>query len=77
MPVRKQILLDTTRAKLLKKFASEIQDSESEVIRRALDSFDPLRESPREELRLLLCALRDANQRVRAALARAERELTV
>ncbi len=75
MPARKHILLDMKHAKMLKRFASKIQVSESEVIRRALDSYNPARESEHETTGSLLTVLKDANERARTAVARAESEL--
>lgn len=75
MSVRMNILLDDKHKKLLKKLATQINDSESAVIRRALEAFDPAGEQQAEEVSLLLKALKDANQRARTALARAEDEI--
>lgn len=75
MAVRMNILLDDKHKKRLKKLATQINDSESAVIRRALEAFDPAGEQQAEEIGLLLQALKDANQKAHAALARAENEI--
>jgi hypothetical protein len=52
--VRMQVLLDEKHKKLAKRYAKQLNESESEVIRRALDAFDPDSESEIEALALVL-----------------------
>ncbi|MDH4274046.1 MAG: hypothetical protein OEW08_03305 [Gammaproteobacteria bacterium] len=75
MAVRMNILLDIKHKKLLKKLADDISSSESEVIRRALDAYDPQQGQHAEEIGVLLRALQAANQQARVALQRAEKEV--
>ena len=52
--VRMQVLLDEKHKKLAKRYAKQLKESESEVIRRALDAFDPNSESEIEALSVIL-----------------------
>ena len=75
MPIRMQILVDAKHKRLAEKLARANNTSASDVFRRALESYDPNRESEGEELAVLLKALKDANRRARGALERAEKEV--
>ena len=75
MPVRMQILVDAKHKRLAEKLARANNTSASDVFRRALESYDPDRETEGEKLATLLKALKDANTRARAALGRAEKEV--
>jgi hypothetical protein len=52
--VRMQVLLDEKHKKLAKRYAKQLNESESEIIRRALDAFDPNNESEIEALAVIL-----------------------
>jgi Arc/MetJ-type ribon-helix-helix transcriptional regulator len=71
--VRMQILLDEKHKKLAKRYAKQLNKSESEVIRRALDAFDPQSES---EIEALLAVLQETAQRAEVAVNDAIDEVT-
>jgi hypothetical protein len=76
--VRKQILLDAAQNKRLRRLRAETGISESEIVRRALDAYDPRGGSDlqSEDVRELLEALIAQNAKTEHALRLAESEIT-
>jgi len=73
--VRMQILVDPKHKKLAEKLARQTDTSSSEIFRRALEAYDPDKESEYLELEALMKALQEANRRARQALSEAEVEV--
>lgn len=76
--VRKQILLSEAQNERLRKLRAATGISESEIIRRALDSYDPsggAGEASNEEMRDALAALVEQNAKTAHALDEAEKEI--
>lgn len=73
--VRMQILVDPKHKKLAEKLARQTDTSSSEIFRRALEAYDPDKESEYLELDTLMKALQEANRRARQALSEAEVEV--
>jgi len=71
--VRMQVLLDEKHKKLAKRYAKQLKESESEVIRRALDAYDPESES---EIEALAEILQESTKRAEAAVDNAIEEVT-
>jgi hypothetical protein len=76
--IRKQILLEANQNKRLKKLRAVTGLSESELIRRAVDAYDPENASALEtnaEVRELLETLVEQNAKTAKALERADGEI--
>jgi len=76
--VRKQILLDPVQNKRLQKLRAATGMSESEIVRRSLDAYDPERTGGLEdntEVRELLDVLVEQNSKTTRALELAEAEI--
>lgn len=73
--VRMQVLLDEKHKKLAKRYAKQLKKSESEVIRRALEVYDPGKDKEDEELAELAAALKEGTQRAQAAIDNARKEI--
>ena len=75
--VRKQILLDDKHNRLTKRYAKELNESESEVIRRALDAYEPAMAEQEDELNVLAEILKESTERANKAVNKAIREANV
>ncbi len=76
--VRKQILLSESQNERLRKLRAATGISESEIIRRALDAYDPsggAGDAANDELRDALAALVEQNAKTARALDTAEAEI--
>lgn len=73
--VRMQVLLDEKHKKLAKRYAKQLKKSESEVIRLALEVYDPGKGKEDEELAELAAALKEGTQRAQAAIDNARKEI--
>lgn len=73
--VRMQILVDDEHKALAEKFAKEADTSASEIVRRALEAYEPAHLEETAELKMLLRSLTEANKRARKALRQAEKEV--
>lgn len=63
--VRMQVLLDEKHKKLAKRYAKQLKESESEVIRRALEAYDPESDL---EIEALAQLLEESTQRAESAV---------
>jgi len=75
MMVRKQILLDEKHNNIAKRFAKQLNESESEVIRRALEAYDPALADQKAELEVLAEILKESTKRADKAVTHAIKEV--
>ena len=73
--VRMQVLLDEKHKRLAKRYAKQLKKSESEVIRMALENYDPSKATNDEELNILSEALKEGTKRAQAAIENARKEV--
>lgn len=70
--IRKQVLLYEKHQKLAKRYAKQLKASESEVIRRALEAYDPESDA---EIEALAQLLQESTQRAESAVDHAIEEV--
>jgi hypothetical protein len=70
-----QVLLDEKHKRLARRYAKQLNKSESEVIRLALETYEPNKISDNEDMRLLAEALKEGTNRAEAAIDSASKEI--
>lgn len=73
--VRMQVLLGEKHKRLAKRYAKQLNESESEIIRRALEAFDPNSASEQEEIEALAAILQETAKRAETAVDNASKEV--